>query len=158
VKTSGAKGLHIFVPIDHELSVEDSAAALRALAARVEQLDPTIATTAFIKADRGDKVFVDSTRAGNATIVAAYSPRARPGVPVSTPIPWEELDAVTPDDFTIRHALAHLGDRDPWAALMPAPQRVPADLVDEGRAIPTPRVLAMHEGKRRARASKPAAD
>jgi bifunctional non-homologous end joining protein LigD len=158
VKTSGAKGLHIFVPIDDALSVEEAAAALRALAVRVEQLDPAVATTAFMKADRGNKVFVDSTRAGSATIVAAYSPRARPGVPVSMPLPWDALDAVSPGDFTIHNALAHLGDTDPWVSLMPPPQRVPGVLVEEGRAIPTPRVLAMHEGKRRARASKPASD
>jgi bifunctional non-homologous end joining protein LigD len=156
VKTSGAKGVHIFVPIDDAFSVEDSAAALRALAVRVEQLDPTVATTAFMKADRGNKVFVDSTRAGSATIVAAYSPRARPGVPVSMPLPWDALDAVSPGDFTIHNALAHLGATDPWVSLMPLPQRVPDELVEEGRSIPTPRVLAMHEGKRRARASKAA--
>ena len=61
-------------------------AATRAIAARAEQLDPDIATTAFIKEDRHGKVFVDSTRAGGATVVAAYSPRVRPGVPVSFPL------------------------------------------------------------------------
>ena len=96
VKTSGAKGLHVFVPIDDETPCEDVAAATRALAARAERLDPTIATTAFIKEDRGGKVFVDSTRVGGATVVAAYSPRVRPGVPVSFPVGWDDLDEVTP--------------------------------------------------------------
>jgi DNA ligase D-like protein (predicted polymerase) len=59
VKTSGAKGLHVFVPIASHASLEDSAAATRAIAARAEQLDPEMATTAFVKADRGGKVFVD---------------------------------------------------------------------------------------------------
>ena len=86
VKTSGAKGVHVFVPIERRLDMEDAAAATRAIARRAEQLDPAIATTAFVKADRGGKVFVDATRTGGATVVAAYSPRARPGVPVSFPV------------------------------------------------------------------------
>src|SRR5262249_34260350 len=57
VKTSGAKGVHVFVPIDEQPSMEDSAAATRAIAARAEKLDPEIATTAFMKEDRGGKVF-----------------------------------------------------------------------------------------------------
>ena len=51
-------------------------------------------------------------------------------------------------------ALQQLGDSDPWAAEMPAPQQLPADLVEEGRAIPAGRVQAMHEGKRRARSRR----
>ena len=94
VKTSGAKGLHIFVPIDDHAPIDDAAAALRAIAARVERLDPAIATTAFMKEDRGDKVFVDATRVGGATVVAAYSPRVRPGTPVSFPVDWADLDDV----------------------------------------------------------------
>ena len=154
VKTSGAKGLHVFVPIDAEASLEDSAAATRAIAGRAEQLDPEIATTAFVKADRGGKVFVDSTRVGGATVIAAYSPRVRPGVPVSFPIAWEDLDDITPADFTIHTALRQLGERDPWLEHMPEPQSLPADLVAEGHAIPVARVQAMHEGKRRARAAR----
>ena len=154
VKTSGAKGVHVFVPIDDAAPPEDSAAATRAIAARAERLDPEIATTAFMKEDRGGKVFVDSTRVGGATVVAAYSPRVRPGVPVSFPVGWDDLDHVSPADFTVHTALEHLGDRDPWAAHMPAPQHLDADLIEEGHAIPVARVQAMHEGKRRARARK----
>lgn len=150
VKTSGSKGVHIFVPLEPQ-SPEDVAAATRALAARAERLDPELATTAYIKEDRGGKVFLDSTRAGGATVVAAYSPRLRPGLPVSFPVGWDRLDSVTPGDFTVHTALALLGDDDPWAAAMPAPQRLPADLVAEGHTIPIARVVAMHEGKRRAR-------
>src|ERR1700754_3650850 len=61
VKTSGAKGVHVFVPLDGHVGVEDAAAATRALAARAERIDPDVATTAYIKEDRGGKVFVDST-------------------------------------------------------------------------------------------------
>jgi bifunctional non-homologous end joining protein LigD len=150
LKTSGSKGVHIYVPVD--ASVEDAAAATRAIAARAEQLDPDLATTAFIKADRGGKVFIDSTRAGGATVVAAYSPRVRPGVPVSFPVAWDSLENVSPSDFTMRTAPGLLGDADPWAAALPEPQRLPASLVEEGHQIPIARVQAMHEGKRRKRA------
>jgi DNA ligase D-like protein (predicted polymerase) len=154
VKTSGAKGLHVFVPIDDSVTLEDAAAATRAVAARAERLDPVLATTAFIRDDRAGKVFLDSTRAGGATVVAAYSPRIRPGVPVSFPLPWGDLDQVTPEDFTVRNAVQLLGPADHWAARMPAPQRLSADLVAEGHTIPVARVQAMHEGKRRARARR----
>ena len=154
LKTSGSKGLHVFVPIDDATSFEDSAAATRAIAARAAQLDPEVATTAFVKADRGGKVFVDSTRVGGATVIAAYSPRVRPRVPVSFPVAWEDLDDIAPADFTIHTALRQLRDRDPWREQMPQPQRLPADLVEEGHAIPVARVQAMHEGKRRARARR----
>jgi DNA ligase D len=151
-KTSGAKGLHIFVPIDDEPPPEDSAAAVRAIAERAAALDPSIATTAFIKEDREGKVFVDSTRVGGATVVAAYSPRVRPGVPVSFPLAWDQLDDVTPADFTLHTARDALGDRDPWAEHMPAVQHLADDLVAEGHGLPVARVQAMHEGKRRKRA------
>jgi DNA primase len=99
-------------------------------------------------------VFLDSTRAGGATVAAAYSPRIRPGAPVSFPLAWDQLDRVTPADFTIRTAPDLLGDDDPWRDLMPPPQTLPEDLLEEGRGIPVARVQAMHEGKRRARARR----
>jgi DNA ligase D-like protein (predicted polymerase) len=151
VKTSGAKGVHVFVPLVESAAPEDVAAATRAIAARSERLDPALATTAFVKEDRANKVFVDSTRAGGATVVATYSPRVRPGVPVSFPLSWEDLDRVTPTDFTVRTAPGLLGTSDPWRESMPEPQELPADLVAEGHEIPIARVQAMHEGKRRAR-------
>ena len=154
VKTSGAKGLHVFVPLAAEVSAADSAAATRAIAARAERLDPVIATTAYLLADREGKVFVDSTRSGGATVAAAYSPRVRPGLPVSYPLAWEQLDQVSPADFTIRTAPALLGDGDPWQELLPPAQPLPVDLVEEGHTIPIARVQAMHEGKRRARARR----
>jgi bifunctional non-homologous end joining protein LigD len=153
-KTSGAKGLHVFVPLDAEPSIEDVAAATRALAARASALDPGLATTAFIREDRGGRVFIDSTRAGGATVVAAYSPRVRPGAPVSFPVPWDQLDSVVPADFTLHTAVRLADGRDPWAELMPPPQSLPAELIAEGHAIPIARVQAMHEGKRRARARR----
>jgi DNA ligase D len=154
VKTSGAKGLHVFVPLAPEAAIEDVAAATRALAARAERLDPALATTAFIREDRGGKVFLDATRAGGATVVAAYSPRARPGMPVSFPVAWDDLDRVAPADFTVHTVPPLLAGGDPWAGQMPPAQPLSTDLVEEGHTIPVARVQAMHEGKRRARARR----
>jgi DNA ligase D len=156
LKTSGAKGLHVFVPIAPGTSIEDAAAATRAIAARAAALDPEVATTEFVKDERGGRVFVDATRAGGGTVISAYSPRVRPGTPVSFPVSWDDLDDITPADFTVRTALDLLGAGDPWAAQMPDPQPLPADLVAEGGAISGGRVAAMHEGKRRKRAQREA--
>jgi bifunctional non-homologous end joining protein LigD len=157
VKTSGAKGVHVFVPITGATS-EEVAAATRALAARAERLDPALTTTAFVRADRDGKVFLDSTRAGGATVVSVYSPRLRDGLPVSFPVSWDELGDISPSDFTVHTAPGLLGAADLWRDLLPAPQPLSTELVDEGRLIPIARVQAMHEGKRRARENKIAAE
>jgi bifunctional non-homologous end joining protein LigD len=153
VKTSGAKGLHVFVPV-RDATIEEAAAATRALAARAERLDPALATTAYLREDRGGKVYLDPTRAGGATVVTAYSPRIRTGAPVSFPVAWDDLEQVAPRDFTIHTAPRLLAGADPWADRMPGSQPLGTDLIEEGRTIPVPRVQAMHEGKRRARARR----
>jgi DNA ligase D-like protein (predicted polymerase) len=155
VKTSGSKGVHVVVPV-RGAPLEDVAAATRALALRTERLDPALATTAYLLQDRAGRVFVDSTRSGQGTIVAAYSPRIRPGLPVSFPVAWDELADVGPGDFTVATAAGLLGGRDPWAEHLPAPQELPDDLVAEGHTIPVARVQAMHEGKRRKKAARDA--
>ena len=152
VKTSGSKGLHVYVPVD--ASAEETAAATRAVAARASRLDPALATTAFVVQDREGKVFLDSTRAYGATVASAYSPRVRPGVPVSFPVRWDDLDDIAPGDFTVHTAPGLVGAGDAWAEQLPAPQVLSDSLVEEGRAIPVARVQAMHEGKRRARARR----
>jgi DNA primase len=144
VKTSGSKGLHVVAPVNGA-SIEEAAAATRALAARAEALDPAVATTAFLRADRGGRVFLDSTRAGGATVAAVYSPRLRPGVTVSYPLSWDDLDSVTPQDFTIHTVPDLLDGADPWTDLMPAGQVLPSILVEEGRHIPAARAQALHE-------------
>src|SRR6266568_5044921 len=150
VKTSGSKGVHVYVPVD--ASSEEAAAATRAIAERASRLDPALATTAFIVQDREGKVFLDSTRAYGGTVAAAYSPRVRPGVPVSFPVRWDDLDSVVPGDFTVHSVLGLLDGHTAWAGELPAPQVLSPELVEEGRAIPVARVQAMHEGKRRKRA------
>jgi bifunctional non-homologous end joining protein LigD len=155
-KTSGAKGVHVVVPLAAGQSATDVAAATRALASRAERLDPQLATTAFVVEDRGGKVFLDATRAGGATVIAAYSPRARAGVPVSYPVAWEDLAGSAPSEFTIATVPRLLAGTDPWTASMPAPQALDPGLVEEGHTIPVARVAAMHAGKRRARARRAA--
>ena len=155
-KTSGAKGVHVVVPLAPGQTATDVAAATRAVAARAERLDAKLTTTAFVVEDRDGKVFLDATRAGGATVAAAYSPRVRAGVPVSFPLAWEDLPGASPADFTIATVPRMLGDADPWAILMPPPQALDRGLVEEGHTIPVARVAAMHEGKRRARARRAA--
>jgi len=152
VKTSGSKGVHVVVPLAAGTTAEEAAAATRAIAVRAERLAPDLTTTAFIREDRDGKVFLDSTRSGGATVVAAYSPRVRPGVPVSFPVAWDDLGAIRPQDATITTALGLLAGADRWSDLLPPPQTLDAELVAEGRTIPIARVAAMHEGKRRKRA------
>ncbi len=156
VKSSGAKGVHVVVPLVPGQSAMDAAAATRAIAVRAERLDPKLTTTAFVIDGREGKVFLDATRAGGATVVAAYSPRARAGVPVSLPMAWDELAGASPANFTIATVPRLLGDVDPWTALMPPPQVLDRALVEEGHTIPVARVAAMHAGKRRARARRAA--
>lgn len=161
VKTSGSKGLHIVVPLrtDHPISADDAAAATRALAVRAAALAPDRATTEYIVADRGGRIFVDATRSRGATVIAAYSPRVRPGLPVSCPLSWDELDAVeSVSALTIDTVPGRLGSADPWQTAKPAPQSVPPEVIAEGHTIPVARVAAMHEGKRRARARRGTTD
>ena len=157
-KTSGAKGVHVVVPLEPGQSATDVAAATRAVAARAERLDSNLTTTAFVVEERGGKVFLDATRAGGATVVAAYSPRVRAGVPVSFPLAWDDLAGASPAEFTLLTVPRLLGDTDPWVALMPPPQVLDQGLVEEGHSIPVARVAAMHEGKRRARSRRAAAE
>jgi bifunctional non-homologous end joining protein LigD len=130
-KTSGAKGVHVYVPLvrRHDfLAVERAAYRL---AAEATEREPDLVTTTWRKADRGGRVFLDATRMGMGKhIVAAYSPRARPGAPVSYPVPWERLERVDPSEFTIRTVPKLLDrDGDPWAALAPERQHLAQELV-----------------------------
>ena len=136
VKTSGAKGVHVVVPLAPGPPAADVAAATRALAARAERLDPHLTTTAFEVAERGGKVFLDATRAGGATVVAAYSPRVRAGVPVSFPLAWDDLPSASPSDFTIATVPPLIGGADPWTTLMPPPQVLDPGLVAGGARHP----------------------
>jgi DNA primase len=81
-------------------------------------------------------------------------------VTVSFPVSWDDLDAITPADFTVHTVPALVAGSGsgraggPWAGQLPAPQPLSPDLVAEGHEVPIARVQAMHEGKRRARAKR----
>jgi bifunctional non-homologous end joining protein LigD len=121
-KTSGSKGVHLYVPLQrrHDYGIVRRAAA--DLAARIEEAVPDMATSEFRIAKRGGRLFLDVGRnAPGAHIVAPYSPRAREGATVSFPVAWEDLKKVRPQDFTIKNVPGILGKRgDMWRELQPA--------------------------------------
>jgi DNA ligase D len=114
-KTSGGRGLHVYVRIAPEHGFADVRRAALAFAREVERRAPSDVTTAWWRKDRDPgALFVDyNQNARDHTIAAAYSVRGVPRALVSTPIRWEEVDEVEPDDFTIRtvpRRFAELGD------------------------------------------------
>src|SRR2546426_2210012 len=133
-KTSGAKGIHVFVPLRRRYDYREVRAAADEVARRVEERAPDRATTEFHIAQRGDRLFLDAGRnAPGAHVVAAYSPRARPAASVSYPVSWEELERIRPEDFTIENVPALIEKGDRWKELMPPPQALPAELRREPR-------------------------
>jgi DNA ligase D len=101
-KTSGSKGIHIYVRIEPVFGFREVRRAALALAREVERRAPSLVTTAWWKEERGEQIFVDyNQNARDRTIAAAYSLRGREGAPVSAPITWDELIDVEMADFTI---------------------------------------------------------
>jgi bifunctional non-homologous end joining protein LigD len=119
VQTTGSRGLHVVVPLDRGAAFETARALARDLAERAAAADPDRLTVEHRKAKRGDRVFVDWLRnAYGQTAVAPYSPRAKPGAPVATPLDWEEaLDpGMSPRGYHVGNILRRLGQKaDPWA-------------------------------------------
>ncbi|HET9370883.1 MAG TPA: non-homologous end-joining DNA ligase [Vicinamibacterales bacterium] len=106
VKTSGSKGFHIVVPIDGKTPVDVVAGFANAVGTLFTQRAPDRLTQEFSKADRGERIYVDTGRNGyGATFAAAYTVRAKPGAPVSAPCTWEEIERgqVHPQTFTLRN-------------------------------------------------------
>ena len=95
-----------------------------AVARELERRRPDVLTAAWWKEERGDRVFVDfNQNAPHKTVFGAWSVRARAGGQVSTPIGWDELDAVDPDELTLATVPGRLArEGDPWAAIDDAPQ------------------------------------
>jgi DNA ligase D len=130
-KTSGSKGIHVWAPLQRRYDYRTVRRAADRLATRLAAEAGDEVTTEFLKAGRGGRVYLDTGRlAPGAHMASVYSPRARPGAPVSFPVPWDELSRVAPLDFTIATVpdLVRRGG-DPWKALMPPPQRLPEDLL-----------------------------
>jgi DNA ligase D len=126
IKTSGNRGLHVFCPIEPTHEFLDVRHAVIAAARELERRMPDRVTTKWWKEERGERVFVDFNQANrDRTMAGAYSPRALAGATVSTPIDWDELDAVDPASFTVRSIPARLAEHgDPWAGLLERPGRI----------------------------------
>ena len=120
VKTTGSKGFHVVVPLDRAAEYEQCAPFAHALGRLLVQRHPDVFTQEFFKAERGDRILIDTGRNEfHATYAAAYAVRARPGAPVSAPCTWEEVErGVLPQSFTLRtmaDRAASIGDV--WADL-----------------------------------------
>ena len=117
IKTSGNRGLHVFAPIEPVREFQDVRHAVIAAARELERRLPAQVTTSWWKEERGQKVFVDFNQANrDRTMAGAYSPRALPHAPVSTPVTWEELGEVDPRQFTVETVPGRLSETgDPWA-------------------------------------------
>jgi bifunctional non-homologous end joining protein LigD len=136
VKTTGGKGLHVFVPIERRYATSELRGAAAAVAANVAEREPDLVTVEFRKADRGGRVMLDPSRnAPGATVVAPYSPRARDAATVSFPLAADDLDRVRPEDFTIDSAPKLLDGPGPraWLDLSDRRFRLPAALLRRAR-------------------------
>jgi DNA ligase D len=113
-KTSGGRGLHVFVPILPRWDFVEVRHAVNAIGRELERRMPDRVTTAWWKEERGERIFVDFNQtARDRTIASAYSVRPFPNAPVSAPLDWDEVDQVRPDQFditTMPARYAELGD------------------------------------------------
>ena len=109
-KTSGGRGLHVFVPIEPRWTFTEARRATIALGRELERRLPDEVTMAWWKEERGSKIFVDYNQmARDRTIASAYSVRANPRATVSTPLRWDEVPDVHPDDFDVTTVPARFG-------------------------------------------------
>ena len=135
VKTTGGKGLHVVVPLAPRHTWDEVKAFSKAVAAQLEQVLPDRFIANMSKAKRSGRIFVDYLRnASEATAVAAYSTRAKPHAPVSTPLHWDELadSGLRSDRYTVlnlRQRLASL-KQDPWADYFELKQEISKKMRD----------------------------
>jgi bifunctional non-homologous end joining protein LigD len=132
-KTSGSRGLHIFVPIRVGPSADEVLKFAEEFVARLAAAYPKQLTVAHAIADRGARVYLDAFRNGSVqTVVSPYSVRRKPHAPVSTPLAWSEVKpTLNPSSFNIGNFSARLKKKDPWGdffnsrqALKPAATRL----------------------------------
>jgi DNA ligase D len=118
-KTSGGRGVHIYVRIEPRWSFTEVRHAAIAFGRELERRLPGEVTTKWWKEERGERIFVDyNQNARDRTIASAYSVRPKPGAPVSAPLTWDELPSVAPDDFTVATVPARFAAiGDPHAAI-----------------------------------------
>ena len=114
-KTSGGRGIHIYVRIEPRWTFTDVRHAAIAFGRELERRLPGQVTTKWWKEERGERIFIDyNQNARDRTIASAYSVRPKPGAPVSAPVTWDELADVAPEDFTVATMparFAEVGDR-----------------------------------------------
>ncbi|WP_200932720.1 DNA polymerase domain-containing protein [Williamsia sp. Leaf354] len=117
-KTSGNRGVHIYVRIEPRWTFNEVRHAAIGLGRELERRDDGV-TTAWWKEERGTRLFLDyNQNLRDRTIASAWSLRAQPGAPVSTPVTWERLAEVTdPRDFTLTTVPDYLADGDPWSEI-----------------------------------------
>jgi DNA ligase D len=123
-KTTGNRGLHVYVRLEPRWDSYAVRAAAVAAARELERRRPDLITAAWWKEERGRRVFLDfNQNAPHKTVFGAWSVRARPGAQVSAPLTWEEVDAVHPDELTIASVPERLAVRgDPWEGIDEQPQ------------------------------------
>ena len=126
VKTTGSRGLHIYVALEPCWDAYEVRAAAVALARELERREPERITAQWWKEERGQRVFVDfNQNAPHKTVFGAWSVRPRVGGQVSTPVAWDDLDDIHPDDLTMATVPARVVEGgDPWAAMYDAPQSI----------------------------------
>ena len=129
-KTTGNRGVHVYVRLEPRWDSYQVRRAAVALARELERRHPERVTASWWKEERGERVFLDyNQNAPHKTVFGAWSVRARPGAQVSTPIRWDEIDDVHPDDLTIRTLPSRLAEGgDPWADMNAHPQSLEAVL------------------------------
>jgi DNA ligase D len=114
-KTSGGRGIHIYVRIEPKWTFTDVRHAAIAFGRELERRLPGEVTTKWWKEERGERVFVDyNQNARDRTIASAYSIRPKPGAPVSAPLDWDEIPDVAPEDFSVQTMparFAEVGDK-----------------------------------------------
>ena len=123
-KTTGNRGLHVYVRLHPRYDSYQVRAAAVAVARELERRRPDLVTAAWWKEERGERIFVDfNQNAPHKTVFGAWSVRARPGAQVSTPLTWDEVDRWHPDELTMASVPALLAERgDPWAGIAGDPQ------------------------------------
>jgi DNA ligase D len=123
-KTTGNRGIHVYVRLQQRWTSIEVRAAAVAVARELERRRPELITAAWWKEERGRRVFVDfNQNAPHKTIFGAWSVRARPGAQVSTPFAWEELDSIDPAALTMVTVPPRVArDGDPWEPMTAAPQ------------------------------------
>ncbi|WP_067843521.1 non-homologous end-joining DNA ligase [Nocardia lijiangensis] len=121
IKTSGSRGLHIYAALQEKWDGYQVRAAAVALARELERRHPELITAQWWKEERGHRVFIDfNQNAPHKTVFGAWCVRPKVGAQVSTPISWDDLSTVVPDELTIATVPARLAEcGDPWADRAP---------------------------------------